>query len=134
MAQLLKIFTNHGVKATTIMQWSIPASSPWASLVIAEASLRNYIVHPSSEQLRACLISFVMCCMEGHISHSSQDLQTLSPGAIFMFLWIQPPFIHKTHSLRILFSTSSVKELLYFYAPQFQWISLNGFCICSVLF
>ena len=45
-----------------------------------------------------------MCWVEGHIS----------PWALFMFLWIQLWFIHKTQGLSTLFSNLHVEKLAWF--------------------
>ena len=76
----------------------------------SEASLRNYIGHPSSEKIRAC---------------SDILSNALSSRAIFMFCWIWLSFIHKTLALNCLFSTCHVKKLARFYEPQFGRVSLN---------
>ena len=73
----VKIHTNHdGVRATAIMLRSNLASQEIAN----EASLRNYIDRPLSEQLRACsdVLSDALSG-EGHISHCNRVLRHRHP-------------------------------------------------------
>ena len=71
------IHTNHdGVRATAIMLRPNVASQE----IPSEASLRNYIDRPSSEQLKACsdVLSDVLSG-EGHISHFNRVLRLCHP-------------------------------------------------------
>ena len=58
LASLLRIYTNHSVRATAITLWS-DAQVPSRHIMAisghrSEASLKSYNTRPSSEQLRAC--------------------------------------------------------------------------------
>ena len=90
----------------------------------SDESLRNYIDHPSSEQLRACsdILSNALN-VRLHLSQQ-ESFMGLSSQAILTFLWI-PLFFQKTHALSSLFSNCQVKKLVFFYQLQFGQISLN---------
>ena len=64
------------ISKETKLEWSIAASSSWRSSVIAlnSGKPQKSIVYPSSEQLRASLISFRMRRVKGYISYSSRVL------------------------------------------------------------
>ena len=80
----------------------------------SEASLRNHIDRPSSEQLRACsgVLSDVLIGKPHQSLHPS--FTALSSQAISMFRWIWPSFIHKTLALNSLFSHCNMKSLRVF--------------------
>ena len=80
----------------------------------SDESLRNYIDHPSSEQLRACsdILSNALN-VRPHLSQQ-ESFMGLSSQAILTFLWIPLLFFHKTHALSSLFSNCQVKKLVFF--------------------
>ena len=118
----VKIYTNHdGVRATAIMLRSNLASSEIAS----EASLRNYIDRPSSEQLRACsdVLSDALSG-EGHISHCNRVLRLCHPEQSSCSGEFGCRSFVKL-ALRSLFTICHMKKLACYCEPQFGRISLN---------
>ena len=89
-----------------------------------EASLRNHIDRPSSEQLRV-FPDILSDALSGRPHQSQQPSFTaISYRAIFMFLWIRLSFIHKTHALRSLFSSRQVENswvFISFNSAGFRW-------------
>ena len=116
------IHTNHdGVRATAIMLRSNVASSEIAS----EASLRNYIDRPLSEQLRACsgVLSDELSG-EGHVSHCNRVLRLCHPEQSSCSGEFGCSSFVKL-ALSRLYTICQVKKLACFYEPQFGRISLN---------
>ena len=114
--------TNHdGVRATAIMLRSNVANSE----IVSEASLRNYIDRPSSEQLRAFsdVLSDALSG-EGHISHCNQILRLCHPeqsscsGEFGCCSFVKL-------ALSSFFTICHVKKIACFCEPQFGRISLN---------
>ena len=91
----------------------------------SEASLRNYIGSPSSEQLRAYFDILPDALSERPHQSQQPNFTALLSRAIFMFPWIRPSFTYKTHTLSSLFSNCYVKKITCFSVPRFGWISLN---------
>ena len=89
-----------------------------------EASLRNYIGRPSSEQLKTCsdIISDVL---SGRPHQSLQrSFKALSSRAIFMFRWFRLLFTHKTHALSNMFPRCHVKKLAFLWVTV--WPDFSG--------
>ena len=83
-----------------------------------EASLRNYIDHPTNEQLKACS-DILFNALSGRPHQSLQLSSTaLSCRAIVMFLWIRQSFIHKTHALSSSFSKLSCEKICVFFLSR----------------
>ena len=100
--------------------WLIMAISDYRS----KASVINHIGRLSSElSQELALISFPVRWVEGHISHSSRDLQRCHPSNRLAPV-IKLSFIHK-HPLSSLFSNCHVKKLARFMRAQFARISRN---------
>ena len=89
-----------------------------------EASLRNHIDCPSSEQPRVFPDIF-SDALSGRPHQSQQPSFTaISYRAIFMFLWIRLSFIHKTHALSSLCSSRQVENswvFISFNSAGFRW-------------
>ena len=116
------IRTSHdGFRATAIMLRSNVASSEIAS----EASLRNYIDHPSSEQLRACsdVLSDALRG-EDHISHCNRVLRLCHPEQSSCSGEFGCRSFVKL-ALSSSFTIFHVKKLACFCEPQFGRISLK---------
>ena len=96
-----------------------------SSEIASEASLRNYIDHPSSEQLRACsdVLSDALRG-EDHISHCNRVLRLCHPEQSSCSGEFGCRSFVKL-ALSSLFTSCHVKKLACFCEPQFGRISLN---------
>ena len=107
------------------MTVSVLRSNLASSEIASEASLRNYIDRPLSEQLRACsdVLSDAMSG-EGHISHCNRVLRLCHPEQSSCSGEFGCRSFVKL-ALSSLFTICLVKKLACFYEPQFGRISLN---------
>ena len=96
-----------------------------SSEIASEASLRNYIDRPLSEQLRACsgVLSDELSG-EGHVSHCNRVLRLCHPEQSSCSGEFGCRSFVKL-ALSSLFTICHVKKLLCFCEPQFGRISLN---------
>ena len=96
-----------------------------SSEIASEASLRNYIDRPLSEQLRACsgVLSDELSG-EGHVSHCNRVLRLCHPEQSSCSGEFGCSSFVKL-ALSRLYTICQVKKLACFYEPQFGRISLN---------
>ena len=141
---MIKKYSQTGITVKIHQSWRCQSDCNYAEvqhgwLIVAifghrgEASLRNYIGRPSSEQIRACS-GILSDAFSGRLHHSKQpSFTTPSSRSIFIFLWFRLLLIHKTYALSSMFSIYHGKKLACFYEPQFGRISPNISLSDSVL-
>ena len=107
------------------MTVSVLRSNLASSEIASEASLRNYIDRPLSEQLRACsdVLSDAMSG-EGHISHCNRVLRLYHPEQSSCSGEFGCRSFVKL-ALSSLFTICHMKKLACYCEPQFGRISLN---------
>ena len=96
-----------------------------SSEIASEASLRNYIDRPSSEQLRACFdVLSDALSGEGHIGHCNRVIRLCHPEQSSCSGEFGCRSFVKL-ALSSLFTICHMKKLVCYCEPQFGRISLN---------